>query len=70
MALPFFAIGMKLPCTNKLASNLILFIYFWLCYVFIAKHGLFLVAWSGGYFLIVVSRLLIGVASLVGEDRL
>ena len=37
----------------------LLFIYFWLCWVFIAKHGLSPVAVSGGYSLVVVYRLLI-----------
>ena len=41
-----------------------LFIYFWLCWVFVAVHRLSLVAASGGYS-VVVRRLLIMVASLV-----
>ena len=39
----------------------LLFIYFWLCWVFVAAHGLSLV---------VVQGLLIAVASLVAEHRL
>ena len=44
--------------------------YFWLCWVFIAAQGLSLVAASGGYFLVGVSRLLIVVASLVAGHKL
>ena len=46
-----------------------LFIYFWLCWVFVAAHGLSLLAESGGYSL-VLRGLLIAVASLVAEHRL
>ena len=46
-----------------------LFIYFWLRWVFVAVHGLSLVAASGGYSS-VVCRLLIAVASLVAEHGL
>ena len=44
-----------------------LFIYFWLCWVFVAARGLSLVVASGGYSLL---RLLIAMASLVAEHRL
>ena len=48
-----------------------LFIYFWLRWVFIAAHGLSLVAASGGGLLFVAVRgLLIVVASLVAEHGL
>ena len=30
-------------------KNIILFIYFWLCWVFVVAHGLSLVVASGGY---------------------
>ena len=43
----------------------ILSIYFWLCRVFIALHRLSLAVASWGYFLAVVHRLLIAVASLL-----
>ena len=33
-------------------NKFILFIYFWLCWVFVAVHGLSLVAVSGGYSLL------------------
>ena len=46
-----------------------LFIYFWLCWVFVAACGLSLVAASGGYS-VAVRGLLIAVASLVAEHRL
>ena len=48
----------------------ILFIYFWLCWVFVAAHGLSLVAVSGGYSSVAVRGLLIEVASLVVEHGL
>ena len=40
--------------TNNISFFLfsILFIYFWLCWVFVATHGLYLVAASGGYSLL------------------
>ena len=47
-----------------------MFIYFWLCCVFVAVCGLSLVEESGGYSVIVVHGLLIAVASLVAEHRL
>ena len=43
---------------------------FWPCWVFVAAHGLSLVAGSGGSSLAVVCRLLVVVASLVAECRL
>ena len=49
---------------------LILFIYFWLCWVFVAACGLSLVMVSGGYSLVVVQRLLTGVASCWGAQAL
>ena len=50
--------------------NIILFIYFWLCWVFIAAWAFSLVAESGGYSLVVVHGLFIEMASLVVEHRL
>ena len=47
-----------------------LFVYFWLCWVFVALHGLSLVTASRGYSLAVVHGLVIAVASLVAEYRL
>jgi len=44
-------------------------IYFWLCWVFLAVHGLSLGV-SGDYSLVVVCRLLLAVASVVAEHRL
>ena len=44
-------------------------LYFWLCWVFVAAHGLFLVAASRGHSLVVVRGVLISVASLV-KNRL
>ena len=46
------------------------FIYFLLCWVFIAVRRLSPVAASGAYSLIAVCRLLVAVASLVAERRL
>ena len=42
-------------------KNFCLFIYFWLCWVFIATRGLSLVVVSGGYSLVVVRGLRIAV---------
>ena len=47
--------------------NLFYFIYFWLHWVFVAVHGLSLVAASGGLLFVAVRRPLIVVASLVTE---
>ena len=44
--------------------------FFWLCWVFIALHGLSLVAASRGYSLVEMCGLLFAVASLVAEQRL
>ena len=46
-----------------------LFICFWLCWVFVAAHGLSLVVASRDY-LVVVQGSLIVVASLIAEHRL
>ena len=46
------------------------FIYFWLCWVFIAACSLSLVVVSGGYSLVMVLGLLIVVASLVSVHGL
>ena len=45
-------------------------IYSWLCWVFLAVHGLSLVVESRGYSLIAVHGLRIVVASLIAELRL
>ena len=50
--------------------KIILSIYFWLHWVFVAVLRLSLVAASGGYSLAVVLRLLTAVASLVAEHGL
>ena len=50
-----------------LFKKLIVFIYFWLCWVFVANAGFSLVEVSRGYSLIAVHRLLIVAASLVGH---
>ena len=47
-----------------------LFLYFWLCWVFVAVHRLSLVAASRSYSLVMVHRLLIAVASFVVEHGL
>ena len=49
----------------KSFSLIILFVYFWFHWVFIAVCVLSLVAVSGGYSLVVVLRLLTAVTSLV-----
>ena len=48
----------------------IYFIYLWLCWVFVAMHGLSLVAASRGYSLLRLHGLLLAVASLVAEHGL
>ena len=53
------------PCEFQYIFLKFLFIYFWLCWVFIAAHRPSLVAASVGYSLVVVHRLLIAVASLL-----
>ena len=53
-----------------LFKKIIVFIYFWLCWVFVANAGFSLVEVSRGYSLTVVHRLLIVVASFVVEHRL
>ena len=47
-----------------------LFIYLWLCWVFVAAHGLFSSCGERGLLFVVVHGLLIVVASLVVEHRL
>ena len=49
---------------------LLLFIYFWLHWVFVAACGLSSVAASGGLLFVAVHGLLIAVASLVVEHGL
>ena len=49
---------------------IILFIYFWLCWVFVAAWAFPLVVASRGYSLVAVHRLLTTVPSLVGEHGL
>jgi len=46
------------------------FIYFWLCWVFVAAQAFLLIAASRGYFLVAAHRLLIAVASFVAEHKL
>ena len=58
-------------CFFFLNCNLIyLFIYFWLCWVFVSVRGLSLVAASGGHSSSRCAGLFIIAASLVGEHRL
>ena len=52
-----------------LSEILYLFIYFWLCWVFVASFFSLLVE-SRGYCLVAVHRLLIAVTSVVVEHRL
>ena len=46
------------------------FIYFWLCWVFVALHRLSFQLWQAGCTLVAVCGLLIALASLVVEHRL
>ena len=50
--------------------TLLLYLFIWLYWVFMAAHGLSLVMESGDYSLVAVHRLLIAVASLVVEHVL
>ena len=54
-------------CFKKI---IILFVYFWLYWVFVAVRAFSLVAASGGYSSLQVCRLLVAVASLVAQHRL
>ena len=47
-----------------------LFIYFWLCWVFVAAHGLFSSCSEWGLLFLAVRGLLVVVASLVVEHGL
>ena len=58
------------PCHTQLSFKKYICIYFWLCWVFAAEHGLSLLEVSGGYSLVAMCRLLIEVASLIVEHRL
>ena len=49
---------------------IMLFIYFWLCWVFLAARGLSLVAGSGGYSSLWCAGFFTAVASLVAEHGL
>ena len=57
--------GLCIPWSLGHFIFLLLFVYFWLCWVFFAAHRLSLVAASGDYSLVAVRGLLIEVASLV-----
>ena len=50
-------------------KNIYLFIYLWLCWVFVSEHRLSLVEASRSYSLVAVHGPLIAVASLVAENR-
>ena len=50
--------------------TLLLYLFIWLYWVFMAAHGLSLDMESGDYSLVAVHRLLIAVASLVVEHGL
>ena len=58
--------------TSLLSFYLFFFklIYFWLCWVFIAVHGLSLVVVGGGLLFTAVQRLLIVLTSPVAKHRL
>ena len=53
-----------------LFKKIIIYIYFWLHWVFIAMHRLSLVMAREGYSLVSVCRYLIAMTSLVAEHRL
>ena len=58
------------PCHTQLFFKKYVCIYFWLCCIFTAEHGLSLAGVSGGHSLVAMCRLLTEVASLVVEHRL
>ena len=55
------------PRTEPCLFIYLFIIYFWLCWVFLAVYGLSLAMESRGYSQVVISGLLIVVASLVAE---
>ena len=59
--------NIKILLNFKILLIRILFIYLWLCWVFVAVHWFSLVATSGDYSLVVMHGLLVAVASLVVE---
>ena len=59
-----------LHMTKNASFQKYLFIYFWLHWVFVAAHGIFLVATSRGYSLIAMHGFLIAVAPLVVQYEL
>ena len=59
-----------LVSSSTLFPVIIIIMYFWLHWVFVAAHGLSLVTASGAYSLAMVCGLLIVAASLVAEHRL
>ena len=66
----FWTVFLGSNLEHYLLKCIYIFIYFWLCLVFIAGHGLSLVAESSGYSLVVVHGLPIAMASLVVEHEL
>ena len=58
----------KLVTCSLFVLSTVLFMYFWLCWVFVTAHGLSLVMESRGSSLVLVCRLLTVVASLVLEQ--
>ena len=64
--------GLTQPCLwirQKTMPKQSFFLFIWLCWVFVAAHGLSLVAVNGGYSLVVECGFLIVVASLLVEHR-
>ena len=57
-------------CAQSLSFFVCVYNYFWLCWVFVAACGLFLVVVSRDFSLVAVHRLLLAVASLIVEIRL
>ena len=62
--------GPSLNVFYFLINFMYLFIYFWLCWVFVAARGLFSSCGERGLLFVVVRGLLIAVASLVAEHGL
>ena len=67
MSVPYFSLDH--PSLRFFLIFFFIFVHFWLCWVFVAVQGLYLVAGSGGYPLAGSTRILTAVASLVAEPR-
>ena len=49
MVLIFKCRGLSIACSSLIMVGFFFFFFFWLCWVFVAVHGLSLIVASGGY---------------------